>query len=50
MDPKLKIILIISGVILVLYFIMSPYQNCMRGGGDDGLISKKDVCLRYTSW
>jgi hypothetical protein len=30
--------------ILILYFIISPYQNCMRG------IDSERVCINKTNW
>ena len=38
-----KFVIVIIGIIIV-YFIISPYQNCMREGG------KYYTCLKRTSW
>jgi hypothetical protein len=46
---KLILIAVISGVILVLYYIMSPYQNCIREFKRTG--STHYVwCSAKTSW
>jgi len=37
-------LLALTGTVLLLYFVMSPYQNCMRTVGDDFL------CINYTNW
>lgn len=47
MDKNLKNILIVIGVLAVLYYMFSPYQNCIRkmNGGAPEL-----TCLQYASW
>jgi hypothetical protein len=44
MDKKMKDKLIIIGVLLIIYFVISPYQNCRRGGHNVA------YCGTYTSW
>ena len=41
-------IIVIALIILGLYYLMSPYQNCFRDVGG----SKQDagVCIQLTSW
>ena len=40
-------LIIAAGIlILILYFIMSPYQNCMR----DEAMASANGCIRFTSW
>lgn len=36
--------LVISLLLIMGYFIFSPYQNCIREGGYKG------SCVRFTSW
>ena len=36
----------LGAVLLVLYFIFSPYRNCLREFGDDEV----GGCLRATPW
>ncbi len=40
----LVIILVVFVALVVLYFVASPYQNCIRQGISVG------HCLRLTSW
>jgi hypothetical protein len=42
-------LIIATGIlILILYFIISPYQNCMR---DEGMArNPANGCIRFTSW
>ena len=44
LDSTAKAILIGGKVVLILYFIMSPYQNCKRDGRSGS------YCIRMTSW
>jgi len=44
MNNQIKSIIIVGVVIVVLYYIMSPYQNCMRKTTNHGL------CLTKTIW
>jgi hypothetical protein len=44
MDKNLKDKLIIIGVLLVIYLVISPYQNCMRTD------ASVHYCGQYTSW
>lgn len=37
-------VLVISLLMIMGYFIFSPYQNCLREG------SYKSTCVRFTSW
>ena len=40
------VLIIATGIlILILYFIMSPYQNCMKDGA-----TTNNACIRHTSW
>ena len=41
----IAVVIVVS--ILVLYTIMSPYQNCKRDGGGEYVI---DICIKNTSW
>ena len=59
MDSQFKNKLMSIGAVLtalvVLYFIVSPYQNCMRDSPDrlrvDGVIfSKVAFCVSETAW
>ena len=45
---KSPLLLIIATgiVIVILYFIMSPYQICISEYGNDEVL----LCQRYTSW
>lgn len=44
LDPFWQKFFVVVVVIVGLYYIMSPYQNCMRGGAGSGW------CMRFTSW
>jgi len=44
MNNQIKSIIIVGVVIIVLYYIMSPYQNCVRNEIDE------DLCLSKTIW
>jgi len=44
MDKKMKDKLIIIGVLLIIYFVISPYQNCMRTN------ATVHYCGQYTNW
>ena len=44
MTNQIKSIIIVTVVIIVLYYIMSPYQNCVRNEIDE------DLCLSKTIW
>ena len=44
LDSTAKAILLGGAVILILYFIMSPYQNCKRDGRSGSF------CISNTSW
>jgi len=44
MTNQIKSIIIVAVVIIVLYYIMSPYQNCVRNEIDE------DLCLSKTIW
>jgi hypothetical protein len=44
MTNQIKSIIIVGVVIIVLYYIMSPYQNCVRNEIDE------DLCLSKTIW
>jgi hypothetical protein len=51
MDKNLKNALIVIAVIAVIYYIFSPYQNCMRKiTWDDNEISKMSTCNSVSSW
>ena len=40
------VLIIITGIVItILYFIVSPYQNCLR----DTTMSER-LCIRTTSW
>lgn len=44
MTSQIKSIIIVAVVIIVLYYIMSLYQNCVRNEIDE------DLCLSRTIW
>ena len=44
MTSQIKSIIIVAVVIIVLYYIMLPYQNCVRNEIDE------DLCLSKTIW
>ena len=44
MTSQIKSIIIVAVVIIVLYYIMSLYQNCVRNEIDE------DLCLSKTIW
>ena len=44
MTSQIKSIIIVAVVIIVLYYIMSPYQNCVRNETDE------ELCLSNTIW
>ena len=44
MNNQIKSIIIVAVVIIVLCYIMSPYQNCVRSEIDE------DLCLSKTIW
>ena len=44
LDNSAKALLLGGVVVLILYFIMSPYQNCKRDGRNAGF------CHVNTSW
>ena len=46
---KLTIIGAVSVAIIVLYFLISPYQNCMCGGNEQDH-SRSSFCSRNTAW
>jgi len=46
---KLKLIGIGAAVLVVLYFIFSPYQNCVRSI-PNASASAKFQCTKNTSW
>jgi hypothetical protein len=51
MDKNLKNALIVVAVIAVIYYVVSPYQNCMRKiTWDDNEISKMSTCNSVSSW
>ena len=54
MDKELKNFLIkvsIIGILTIfLYFIMSPYQKCIRVWGDDPSINQSMMCFERTNW
>ena len=43
LDSSSKAILLGGAVVLILYFVMSPYQNCKRDSGSS-------FCMKYTTW
>ena len=51
MDKNLKNALIVIAVIAVIYYVVSPYENCMRKvTWDDNEISKMNTCNIVSSW
>jgi len=46
LDPKnpTLVVLVAAACLLALYYIASPYQNCVRSGIMTG------ICLKNTSW
>ena len=52
MDSKNPIVVIIvaAEVIVGLYYLMSPYQNCLRMSGPDLNRDDRQVCIMRTSW
>lgn len=50
-DKNLKNALIVIAVITLVYYIFSPYQNCMRKiSWEDNEISKMSTCNIVSSW
>lgn len=50
-QKKLVLIAVVAGVILALYYLMSPYQNCVRGLSVDADYQRVvGVCLQNTDW
>ena len=49
---NIKFVLIAGLVIAILYFLMSPYQNCMRNSDikRDYSTRQTHYCLHLTSW
>ena len=49
---RLVIIVVLLGVLVAMYYIASPYQNCMRELGSRNVIDTGMVmaCHRATSW
>lgn len=47
LDPKnpFHILVAILASILILYYIISPYQNCLRDSS-----FTESGCVRHTSW
>lgn len=41
---KLILIGVVAAVVVALYYIMSPYQNCVRSGYSEW------QCTKMTSW
>ena len=41
-------IIVIALIILGLYYLMSPYQNCFRNVGE--YEQKAKLCVQFTSW
>jgi hypothetical protein len=51
MDKNLKNALIVIAVIAVIYYVVSPYQNCMRKATwQEDEISKMNTCNIVSSW
>ena len=51
MDKNLKNALIVIAVIAVIYYVVSPYQNCMRKvTWQEDEISKMNTCNIVSSW
>ena len=52
MDAKLKNVLIVVAVIIGAYYLISPYENCMRGHFDEGTEPehKRYICSTETDW
>jgi hypothetical protein len=51
MDKNLKNALIVIAVIAVIYYVVSPYQNCMRKvTWEEDEISKMNTCNIVSSW
>jgi hypothetical protein len=50
-DKNLKNALIVIAVIALIYYIFSPYQNCMRelSGGDNKILTM-NTCNIVSSW
>jgi hypothetical protein len=47
---NVKTILVTGLVVVVVYFIISPYQNCMRDGGGRYQSERSVFCARFTAW
>jgi len=45
-----KILLLVGVILVALYFIASPYQNCMRDLNMPDLYKRTGTCLRLTAW
>lgn len=42
---------VVAVVIVGLYYVISPYQNCMRTFPDGTIAAVNDAsCQRYSSW
>jgi len=53
MNRNLKATLIIIGVIVALYYLISPYQECMRDDYTKYNFTKGDIrsmCSHQTKW
>lgn len=50
MDKNLKNALIVIGVIVVLYYVISPYQNCMRYYEEPDKQMRSKACNLDTKW
>ena len=42
--------LIAGAVIVALYYVVSPYQNCWRDRGDSDDLINQRVCRTETNW
>lgn len=45
LDPFWQKFFVVVAVIVGLYYLMSPYQNCLRLGERSATI-----CMRFTTW
>jgi len=52
MDKDLKKYLIILGAIALLYYIMSPYESCMREYSSQikNQASRSNMCKEVSKW
>ncbi len=53
MDKNMKVALIVIGVLVALYYLISPYQECMRDDYTKYDFTKgqlRSMCSHQTKW